>query len=312
MKIVTLATKFVYTKEQLEKLQRVGEVINYDVRKLKGDEIVHHIDDAEILIAGGSGVSEITAEVLQKCPRLKYISLLSSGTDYVDLAAASKSGIKVSNLRGANSQSVAEHIWGLIFSLSKRITESHIGTKEGKYEFSHYEGVEVYGKTIGIVGLGEIGSRVAKVALSLDMNILAFNRSRKDIAGVTQVDLNTLLKESDIVVVSIPMTGDTINLIHKEKINLMKDKSILVSVSREAIINKEDLLGALEKGKFFGVGLELEINTPADERFYKYPNVILTPHNAFFTAESERKANDQAVDNVVKFVEGKPVNLVTR
>lgn len=310
MKIVSLTTNVQYTKELVSKLEMLGEFKDYNVKKLKGDEIVNHIGDADVLITGNSGVSQITPEVLTKCSNLKYISFMSSGTDYVDLETASKLGIKISNIRGANSQSVAEHVWGLILALSKKITESHNGAKNGKFEFSHYEGVELYGKTIGIVGLGEIGSSVAKIAMSLDMQILAYNRSNKEINGIKQVELESLLKESDVIAVCVMVNNETINLIDEKEFKLMKKGVILVSVSRESIINKNALIAALDEGKLFGVGLELEINTPANEKFYKYPNVILTPHNGFFTTESEIKVNNQAVENVVSFAQGDLVNIV--
>lgn len=160
MKIVSLVSQLEYTDEQLAKLESLGEFINYHVQKIAGDEIVKRIDDADILIVAGSGVTEITPEVLKKCKNLKFISALTSGVEYIDIEAAKKLGIKVSNLRGANSESVAEHVWGLILSLSKKITESHNGLRKGEYQFSHFEGIELQGKTIGILGFGEIGSKM--------------------------------------------------------------------------------------------------------------------------------------------------------
>lgn len=310
MKIVTLVSQMEYTSEQEAALKNVGEFINHSVTKIKGDQIVELIKDAEIVIVGSSGVEELDADVLTRCPKLKYISVLGVGTDFVDTKKAAELGIKVSNLRGTNSESVAEHTWGLILSLSKKITEAHVGAQSKNYEFKYFLGTELQGKTIGILGFGEIGKRVARIARGFDMRILSYNRSRKEVEGVEFADLHEVLRESDVVVVSLPLTEETKNLIAKEEFEMMKPGVILVNPAREAIINKDALLNALESAKLFGFGMELDINTPADERFIKYPNVIMTPHNAFYTTESEQKSAAMAVENVLKFIEGKPQNVV--
>jgi len=259
---------------------------------------------------GSSGVEKIDSDVLSQCPNLKFISVLGIGTDFIDVKKAIELGIKVSNLRGTNSESVAEHVWGLILSLSKKITEAHNGTKAGKYEFTSYLGTELQGKTIGILGYGEIGRRVARIAKGFDMKILAFNKSAKEAERVEFVELDTVLKESDVLVIALPLAPDTEKLIGEKQFSLMKHDAILVSPAREALIDKEALLKTLAEEKLFGFGMELDINTPADERFYAFPNVIITPHNAFFTTESEAKSCTMGVENVLKFIEGKSQNLV--
>lgn len=310
MKIVSLVSQLEYTPSQLAQLKSLGEFINYHVQKISEDEIVKHIDDANILLVGGSGVTELSEDVLMKCKNLKFISALSSGVDYINIKAAAKLGIKVSNLRGANSESVAEHIWGLILGLSKKINESHRGLKDGRYEFLHYAGIELQGKTIGILGFGEIGSRVARIAKGFDMKIIAYNRSEKIAQGITFVDLNSVLKQSDVVVVCLPVNQDTLGILDVEKLKLMKQRSILVSISRESLIDKEAVLELLSDKKLFGFAMESDINTQPDSRFYNFENVIITPHTAFFTNESEEKSNNMAVENVMLFAQGTPRNLV--
>lgn len=310
MKIVTLVSQIEYTSEQRRALEKLGEFKEYRVNRLEGDEIVKRVGDAEALIVGSSGVKEISGDVLSKCPRLKVISVFGVGTDFIDLKKASELGIKVINLRGTNSESVAEHVWGMILDLAKKITEAHNGAKVGKNKYKYYLGKELLGKTIGIIGFGEIGSRVARVARGFDMKILAYSHTKKHIDGVEFVELNTLLKRSDVIVISLPLTRETTGLIGRKEIGLMKNDVILVNPAREAIIDKEALLEALESGKLFGFGMELEINTLADKRFYKFKNVLITPHTAFFTPESEQKSCAMAVENVIKFAQGKPENVV--
>ena len=226
------------------------------------------------------------------------------------MGGALKRGIRVSNLKGANSESVAEHVWGLILSLSKKVTESHIGTKAGKYEFLHYFGKELFGKTIGIIGYGEIGSKVARIAKGFEMKTLVVTRTEKEGQNVEFVTMDRMLKESDVVVVTVPLTTETTNLLSTNEFEMMRTGVILVSTSREAVINKEALFKTLKDGKLFGFGMELDINMPADTAYYEFNNVVITPHNAFFTKESEDKSNDLAVENVEKFIEGKLQNLV--
>lgn len=310
VKIISIVSQMEWSDDQKKKLQALGEFVERNSKKAKSDEIIEMIGDGDILIVGSSGVEEIDSKVLENCPNLKFITVLGVGADFLDIKKATELGIKVSNLQGANSESVAEHIWGLILVLSKKIVESHNGTKNGKYEFFHYFGKELQGKTIGILGFGNIGSKVVRMAKGFDMKVLVFNRSKQEVEGVEFVELDELLKKSDVVVVALPLTDETDNLITKEKFDLMKKDAILVSSSRESIINKEDVLKALEEQKLFGFGLELDINTKPDERYYKFENVIVTPHNAFFTKESEDKSNNLAVENVEKFVEGKPQNLL--
>ncbi len=232
------------------------------------------------------------------------------GTDFIDLDAASKAGVKISNLAGVNSQSVAEHTWGLILSLSKKITVAYIGMQQDIYEYKYYLGRELNKKTIGIIGFGNIGSKVAHIAKAFDMKVLAYNRSDKKSNGVEFTSLENLLKNSDVIVVSLPLAKDTTNLLSNQEFDMMKQDVILVNPSREIIIDKEALLKNLANQKIFGFAMEADINAPCDKEFYKYPNVIITPHNAFFTKESESRVSEISIENVINFIKGNPQNLV--
>src|SRR3989339_1783324 len=310
MKIVSIVSQMKWNTSQKDRLTKLGEFVEYSAKKANSDQVAEMIGDADILIVGSSGVQTVDQNVFEKCKNLKFITVLGVGADFVDLASALKRGIRVSNLRGANSESVAEHIWGLILSLSKKVTESHIGTKAGKYEFLHYFGKELFRKTIGIIGYGEIGSKVARIAKGFDMKILVVTRTHKENQEVEFVTMDRILKESDVIVVTVPLTTETTDLISIDEFGMMKTGVILVSTSREAVINKEALLKTLQDGKLFGFGMELDINMPADPAYYEFSNVVITQHNDFFTKESEDISNDLAVENVEKFIEGKMQNLV--
>ncbi|KXK26251.1 MAG: (S)-sulfolactate dehydrogenase [candidate division WS6 bacterium OLB20] len=310
MKIVSIVSQMQYCPDLLVKLQAFGELVQANEHKADEDRIISLLKDADGAIIGASGVSRIGPDVFAACRKLKVISLLGAGYDFIDIQAATAAGVKVLNARGANSQSVAEHTWGMILGLSKRITESHIATAAGNKSFEPFLGIEMMGKTIGIIGPGEIGRRVAKIAAGFDMNILAHSRSETPVDDLTMVSKQELLKQSDVVVVTVPLNDSTRNMISGEDLALMKPTAILINPAREGLIDKEAVLAALARKRLFGFGMELDINSAADQRFYDFPNVILTPHTAFFTGESEERVDSLAVENILSFFMGSIQNPV--
>src|SRR5689334_10458031 len=230
MKIYLLTSTARPTAQQIEKFQKLGDFTILDAQKLPPQEIITKIPDAEILIAGGAGIQTINKELLTGLKNLKFISTLTVGMDWVDLQSARELHIPISNIKGSNSESVAEHTWGMVLDLAKRITEFERDVRtKGAYKFGDYRGKEVYGKTLGIIGLGDIGKKVARIAKGFDMNILGVNESGKTIDGVKLVSLDLLLTQSDIITICAPLTDKTNNMLNKEKIELMKTGAILVN-----------------------------------------------------------------------------------
>ncbi len=261
-----------------------------------------------VLIPGPSGFDKgIDAEILENLENLKFISLITVGTDWVDLDVAKNLNIPVSNVKGANSESVAEHAWGMIIDLSKRITEFNRDARDnGAYKFTDYKGRELLGKTLGLIGTGDIGKKVARIATAFDMKVLGINKHGGMVDGVELVSLDTLLKESDIVNISVPLNEETEGLIGEEEISKMKDEVIVVNCAREKIVEKDAILDAVESGKIFGYGVETAIMKPIskDDRYWDYSNVLLTVHNAFFTEEASNNELSRALDNIEKFISG--------
>lgn len=314
MKIYLVTSNPGLNEFQRQQLEKAGKLIALNVQKLSTTELVEQAPDAEILIAGSSGIGAISRELLEGLKQLKYITLLTVGYDWVDIEAAKDRGIPISNVKGANSESVAEHIWGMILDLAKRITEFNRDAREkGAYKFGDYRGKEVHEKTLGVIGLGDIGTKVARIAKGFDMKVIGVNKSGRPVKGVTLVDLPTLLRESDATAVCVPLTPETENMISDEQFKLMKDGVILVNCAREAIVNKEAVLNAVTCGKVFGYGVETPIMKPVpkDDPYLKYPNIIVTPHNAFNTEDAEVKTYDMAVENIQSFLKGSPQNLIT-
>ncbi len=313
MKIYLLESHPILSKDQKRKLEKFGELKVLNVEKLDSSEAVRLIKDADILIAGTSAIKKIDIKLLEGLHDLKFISLLTIGTNWVDLTSAKKLNIVVSNAKGGSAESVAEHIWGMILGLSKRINEfDRDARSRGAYKFTGYSGKEVYGKTLGIIGLGDIGSKVARIATCFNMEVLGVNKSNRKIQGVEMVSLDGLLKRSDIICVCVPLNEETQNMISFYEIAKMKYGAILVNCAREEIVNKNAVLKGIRSKRIFGYGVETEIMKPISKNdpYFKYPNIIVTPHNAFNTEDADERINNMMIDNIEAFLKGNPINVV--
>ncbi|MBP7700564.1 hypothetical protein KA111_00720 [Candidatus Woesebacteria bacterium] len=313
MKINLITSTARPTEKQFEEFKKLGDFKIIDAQKWSAYEVIANAADTEILVAGTSGVQEISRDLLFGLKNLKYISTLTVGMDWVDLKSAQELNIPISNIKGANSESVAEHTWGMILDLSKRITEfNRDAISKGAYKFGDYRGIEVYGKTIGIIGLGDIGKKVARIAHGFDMKVLGTNKSGNQVEGIQLVDLPTLLKNSDVIVVCVPYTSETNNIIDKHQVDLMKEGVIIINPARPEMTNKQAILEGLGTGKIYGFGIETEIMQPIskDDPYLTHPRIIATPHNAFNTIDAEIKSFDTVVDNIKAFLGGNPQNIV--
>lgn len=308
--IITSNPQIEYIKADLEKF---GTISIHNKQRLVVGEVVQIAKDADILIAGSSGVDKISKELIDQLPKLKFIALLTVGIDWVDVTYAKSKGIVISNIKGANSESVAEQTWGMILDLGKRISEFDRDARlKGAFRFNDYKGKEVYGKTLGIVGLGDIGKKVARGALGFNMRVLGLNKSKRKVKGVIQVELAQLLKESDVIAICAPLTPETNNMISDKEIAQMKDGVILVNTSREELVNKNAVISGLNSGKIFGYGIETAIMTPLapDDPYFTTPRVVVTPHNAFNTEDADKKSYLLVAENIRAWINNKPQNIV--
>jgi phosphoglycerate dehydrogenase-like enzyme len=313
MKIYIVLGAAEFNKKQMKELGKMGELYILDTNKISSQEAFSQISDADILLTAPSGFSEITSNMLKKMNKLKFISLLTVGYDWIDVKAAREIGIDISNARESNSEAVAEHIWGMILSLSKKIAEFDRDFRiKGETDVFKYEGFEVYGKTIGIIGLGDIGKRVARIARGFEMNIIGINKSKRRVPGVKLTTMTNLLKNSDIIAVSVPLTKDTTNMISSKQIGLMKKGVILVNCARENIVNKNAVISGIKKGVVFGYGVESELfkQLPKNDPYFQFSEIIINPHNAWNTCEAAQKEFDITISNIKAFLRGKPQNLV--
>lgn len=253
-------------------------------------------------------------------PQLKMVSNYAVGFDNVDIKAATDRGIVVTNTPSDEvNESVAEHTWALILALARRIVEADEATRRGGYhgwEPDIFLGHNVMGKTLGIVGLGRIGSMVARRAQGYKMTLL-YNKREPDRAseaelGVKFVSLDELYAQSDFVSLHVPLTDETRHMINKDAFAKMKKGAFLVNTARGPVVDERDLVDALRGGQLGGAGLDVFDNEPnISPELYNAPNVITTPHIASATWEARNKMGEQAVGQILAVISGqKPDNLV--
>lgn len=313
MKIYLITSNPAITEAIKNDLEKLGDFVAINAQKMTTEDVISKAGDVDILIAGSSGIEKISREMLQGLKNLKMIATLTVGVAWIDIEAVKEQGITVCNIKGANAESVAEHTWAMILDLAKRVTEFDRDVRnKGSFRFAEYTGKEVYGKTIGIIGLGDIGKKVARIAKAFDMRIIGLNQSGKPVGGIEVVDKETLLQESDVIVTTVPLTDQTTNMISDKEIEFMKEGVILVNPAMESITDREAVLRGLESGKIFGFGIETEIMKPVskDSPYFKHSRVIVTPHNAFNTVDANINTYELAVANVKSYLKGSPQNVV--
>ena len=273
--------------------------------------------------------SKITKNIIDKMPNLKLIITRSSGYDHIDVEYAKEKGIIVVNIPGYGNNTVAEYTFGLIIALARKLKPTILRVENGDFSRQGLMGIDLMGKTIGIIGTGRIGSYVARIAHGFGMKILAYDRSKKqeliEKYNVEYVGLEELLMRSDIVTVHMPYTKSTHYLINKFNIKLMKLDAMLINTSRGAVVELEAVIEALKEGRLAGgvaldtleadeTGVEEEFLKKEDiptlklkkamESFYVLheENVILTPHCAYYTKDAQERILDLTVENIDKFL----------
>lgn len=298
---------------ELERLKTLGEVAVYDTKAADAEALAGRLENADIAI-NVRAFSHFDRALLARLPQLKLISILGTGTDNVDLEAATDLGVVVVNTPGASTASVAELNFALILAVARAVALSDRKVRDGVWYHQH--GMELHGKTIGIVGLGLIGSEVARLAQAFGMNVVAWSFShdplRAEQLGVRMVELDELFAVSDVVSVHVRNSPEAAGLVGPSQIGLMKRDSILINTARAAIVDEDSLLAALREGRLAGAGLDVfsQEPLPPDNPWIHLDNVVLTPHVGWVTHDSAERMTNMPVDNIVAFLEGNPVNVV--
>lgn len=296
-----------------ERLRQLGDVRIYDSRALTAEKLLHRIADADIVV-NIRATSVFSREVMKNCPRLKLVSIYGVGVDNVDIQAASDLGITVTNTPGYSAVAVGEMSLALMLAAARRTVQNDRIMRAGGWAQGY--ALQLCGKTLGVIGAGNIGQRVIELGRSMGMKVIAwtFNPSpeRAGRYGVEFTDLDELLRRSDVVSIHLPASPRTDNLIGKRELMLMKPTAILINTARGSIVNEQDLIEALTNGTIAGAGLDVFAHEPLPpgHPLRSLDNVVLSPHTAAMVPEATLVGLAMAVDNVAHFLRGIPANAV--
>lgn len=299
---------------QLERLEPYGEVVVYTDRPRSREEQLARAKDA-VCLMNTRGAVKWPADALRALPKLRMATVCGIGTDAFDLAVARERGIVVCNIPGRTAPLVAEHALGLMLAAAKRAYFQTAALKAGQWP--RLDNVYLHGKTLGLIGTGNIGAAMARLARAIGMDVVAWTfhptPERAAALGVRFVPLEELLRSADVVSVHVKLTPESRGLLGARELGLMKPGAILVNTARGAIIDTGALVEALNAGRLGGAGLDVfdQEPLPAGHPILGCEHVVLTPHNADQTPEGMDILNEGVVDNVIAFLDGRPQNLVT-
>jgi glycerate dehydrogenase len=299
-----------------EGLKQLGELTVYE--RTPADKVVERALGAEIVITNKTPIREKDLNLL---PDLKYIGVIATGYNIIDIETAKKKGILVTNVPGYSTASVVQLTFALLLELCLHVQRHSDSVMDGKwsrsldFSFWDYPLVELSGKTMGIIGFGGIGQAVADVATAFGMNIIGNSRTETDQSkrkNFKWATIPELLKEADVISIHCPLTPETKDLINKESLKTMKSSAFLINTARGPIIVEQDLADALNNGVIAGAGIDvLSTEPPAENNpLFNAKNCLITPHIAWATLEARSRLMAIAVDNLSSFMQGTPVNIV--
>jgi D-3-phosphoglycerate dehydrogenase len=298
----------------LRLLGKEGEIVqNPYGRALGSDELRQSLPDIDAALLGNDVCD---ANVIEAARKLKVISRHGTGFDSIDIKAATENGIVVANTPGVNTTAVAEHTIALIFAILRRIPDADLSLKAKKWEALNFVGEELAGKTLGVVGLGAIGKEVVKRAKAFGARVLYADKIRDvDLErrlGLLFVPLESLLEESDIISIHVPLTPETRGLINRREIALMKKGAYLINTARGEIVDSDALADELQSGRLAGAALDVFDTEPPDfgSRLFNLKKIIMTPHIAAYTVEAMRKMDYVAAENITKVLHGQIPDFV--
>ena len=298
-------------------MNALGELTVYD--RTSPSEMLERSQGAEVLI---TNKTLITAENMAELPELKYIGVLATGYNVVDIDAAKARGIVVTNIPAYSTASVAQMVFAHVLNITQRVgyyaDENTKGRWTDSVDFCYWDTnlVELDGKKMGIVGYGNIGKATARIALAFGMEVLAYtSKEQKDLPqGVKKVTLDELFVESDVISLHCPLTPDTKELVNAKRLSMMKSSAILINTGRGPLVNEQDLADALNEGRIAGAGLDVLSVEPsvAGNPLLSAKNCFITPHIAWATKEARTRLMDIAVNNLKSYQEGNIINNVAK
>lgn len=300
-------------------LEALGECTIYERTSLTDvDGIINRIGDAEVVY---TNKTPLTREVFDRCPNIRFVGVLATGYNIVDIKAAREKGIPVTNVPTYGTAAVGQFAIALLLEICHHIGHHDESVHEGGWErnadwcYWNYPLIELDGKNMGIIGYGRIGQSTGRIAQAMGMNVLACDSYRNpalESGTCRYVELDELLKESDVIALHCPLTPDTKGIINRNTIALMKDGVILLNNSRGPLIVEQDLAEALDGGKVAAAGLDVVSEEPisSSNPLLKAKNCMITPHISWAPRESRKRLMDIAVDNLARYLDGRMVNVV--
>ena len=300
-----------------DKLFTLGEVVLHD--RTPSDKIIEWSLEAEVII---TNKTPITEETLKSLPNLKYIGVLATGYNIVDTTAAKAGNIIVTNVPSYSTLSVAQLTFALLLELCHQVQRHSDSVMEGKwaqspdFSYSDFPLIELSGKTLGIIGFGNIGKKVADIGSAFGMNIVAFSRHQTDQSdrkNFRWAAINEVLEQADFVSIHCPLLPETKGLINAESLKRMKRSAFLINTSRGPVVVEKDLADALNNGIIASAGIDVLSSEPPsiDNPLFKAKNCLITPHIAWATKEARVRLMNIAVNNLAAFINGKPINVVS-
>lgn len=313
MKVVILDAKTLTNDDiDFSVFDEFGEVTIYDYTKY--NQIAERIKDAEIILCNKSIMNRMT---LKDAKNVKYIGLFATGYNNVDIEYTNERNITVCNAGSYSTNAVAQHVFALILEHYNKVGEYNKFVKDGEWihseKFSPFKPMkEMDGRTLGIVGYGSIGKKVAKIAQAFDMKVLAYNRSPKKDESVRFVEMDELLEKSDIVSIHCPLNSDSEKMCNKEFFEKMKDGALFINTSRGGVVDEQALIDAVKSKKISGAGLDVVAVEPMEkhEEILDIDNIIITPHSAWAPVETRTRLVEIVKNNIKKWVAGAPVNVI--
>lgn len=296
----------------------LGETVVYD--RTSHSELIERATGAEVLL---TNKTIIDADSLRQLKGLKYIGVLATGYNVVDIDAARELGIVVTNIPAYSTESVAQMVFAHILNITQRV--GHYSDEASEYKWSRQNDfsyantplIELYGKKIGIIGFGNTGSATARIAQAFGLKVIAY--TSKDSSSLPSgiekaASLEQIFRECDIVSLHCPLNPDTKELINKERLSLMKKTAIIINTGRGGLVNESDLAEALIEGKIFAAGIDVMVNEPPleDNPLLGIPNCFITPHIAWATYEARVRLMELAIQNLKSYIEGRTINNVAK
>ena len=311
---VTILDKISFTNGDLNLscFDALGDVTYYDI--LPKTEVAAAVKDSQIVVCNKTVFDK---ELIDKCPNLKFIGLTATGFNNVDTAYAKQKGITVCNVPNYSTSNVAQHVFAFILNYTNKVSEYNESVKQGLWKksksFCYFDIplTELAGKTLGVVGYGNIGREVSKIATAFNMNVLVYNRTKKEMP-YKQVDKDTLLRNSDFITLHCALNEDTKHFIDAKSLSLMKKSAVLINTARGGVIDEEALKNALTSGDIAHAYLDVLTVEPMQDNcvLYGLKNVTFTPHIAWAQTECRQRVLELVAKNIIAYLNGTPINVV--